>query len=294
MTDTDALISRADIMQAAGRIAPLPAAVSRLLEVTAGDDFSAADVVEVVQYDGALAGEVIARANSAASASRRTIADVREATARIGASSVVEIAMARAMTDRLSGSVPAYGLAPDALWRHGLIASVAADKIRRAATDQVPGVVTTTALVHDIGKIVISSCLPEAFVGALLAAAEAESISIPEAERQVFGLDHGEVSGVVARTWGMPVTVQAALTRHHDLDGTRDSLSHALVLADRIAHAVEDLSNATGDDEQEADVEELVPGIETSLTICGIPAGKVVELVTDTADASASVLAAFS
>ncbi len=292
MTDTDALISRADIMQAAGRIAPLPAAVSRLLEVTARDDFSAADVVEVVQYDAALAGDVIARANSAASASRRTIGDVREAAARIGASSVVEIAVARAMSDRLSGPVPAYGLPPDALWRHGLIASVAADTIRRAATVPVPSVLTTTALVHDIGKIVIGSCLPEAFVGALLSAAETESISIPEAERQVLGLDHGEVSGVVARTWGMPVTVQAAMTRHHDLDGTRDTLSHALVLADSIAHAVDELEPASDDDEERG-LDELVPGIDQSLTICGIPAGKVPDLVTDTADAAGSVLAAF-
>ena len=77
MTETEAVISRDDIMTAASRIEPLPASVSKLLSVTAGDDYSAADVVEVVQYDPALTGDVLARANSAASGARRTIGDCR-------------------------------------------------------------------------------------------------------------------------------------------------------------------------------------------------------------------------
>jgi len=295
MSDTDALISRSDLVSAAARIEPLPASVSRLLQVTAAEDFSAADVVEVVQFDPALAGDVLARANSAMSGARDTIVDVRQAAARIGATSVVEIAVSRAMRDRLAAPAPVYGLGPDALFRHGLIASVAADVVRRCAGVPVPNYLATAALVHDVGKLVIAECIPEAFADALLPVAEAESITLDEAERRVLGVDHGEVSGFVVRTWGMPVTVQTALTSHHALDATTDTLTHALAIADRIAHLVDEL-DPSSDDEGSDDVFEpasLAAGVERSFSVCKIPIEKAAEIVIDAADAAASALVAF-
>ena len=288
MSDTEALISRSDIIEAASRIEPLPATVNRLMELTAGNDYAAADIVEVVQYDAALAGDILVRANSAASASRREIADIRDAISRVGASTVVELSLARAMRERVSGPIVAYDLGPDELWRHGLTASVAATVVRRAAAVPVPASITTAALIHDIGKQVIGDCLPESLQGALLAAAEHDGIPLDEAERLVLGLDHGEVSGVVARTWGLPVSVQGALTRHEHAADSDDLLTHALIVADRIAHAVEAMG--TPDD---TDVFEMVPELETSLDACGIPAAGIPDLVGATADAALSVLAGF-
>lgn len=293
---SNSVISQADIVEAAGRIEPLPAAVARLVSVMSDPDYSAGSVVEIVNHDPVLAGDVLARANSAASASSTRIGDLRQATARIGVSAVVEIAVRRAMHNRLSGSIAAYGMGPNELWHHAVTASVAAEIIRRKATAPIAPMLSTAALVHDIGKVVIAACLPTGMTDVLMTAADTDGIDIVEAERRVIGIDHGEVGGVVVRTWGLPVSVQVALTQHHTDDPDADVFTRCLILADRVAHAVRDLPSAGDEDAEvdgEADLTPLVPDVDHHAEACGIPVSSLPEIVIDTAEQTADVLSVY-
>jgi HD-like signal output (HDOD) protein len=285
----NALISRADILKAAATIEPLPASISRLMSLVAEDDYDAAAIVDIVTHDPTLAGDVLARANSAISGSQRMIGDLQQATARIGANSVVEIAIRRTMQARLAGEVAAYGLGPNDLWRHAVTASVAGDVIRKRATKLVVPMISTAALVHDIGKLVIAKCLPSALTDSLFAAAKADSLEITEVERQVLGIDHGEVGGLVVRNWGLPVVVQSALTQHHAPD-TTDTFTHALILADRIAHAVTDLDSTSPDDD---DLSPLLENAAEHATAVGIDPSTLASLVVDSADLARDVVASY-
>lgn len=284
-----ALISRKDIIAAADSIEPLPASISRLMSLVSSADYDAADIVEVITHDPALAADVLIRANSVMSASRSVIGDLKQAAARIGANAIVEIAMRRTMQSRLSGEVEAYGLGPNDLWRHAVTASVAGDVIRKAASQPVAPMISTAGLLHDIGKMVIAKCLPPTLTDSLVAAAEADGLDIAEAERQVLGIDHGEVGGVVVRTWGLPVSVQMALTQHHA--ESTDAFTNALMLADRLAHAVDDLAD------NEPDEDDLSPWLADAADhaiAVGIAPGKLPALVASTAELANDVVASFA
>ncbi len=289
MTNTNTAISRGEIVAAANSIEPRPAALTRLLDLLASDDFDAARVVEIVSHDPALAGDVLARANSAASSAQRHIGDLREATTRVGSREVLNIAMRRAMRQQFVQPLPAYGMGGDQLWRHSLIASVAADVVQKKASVPMAPMISTAALVHDVGKLVIARCIPATFIDALLGAAETDSITIDEAERQVLGLDHGEVSGVVARTWGLPVSVQIALTQHHG-QSINGPFGHALVLANKIAHAVDELDEES---DAEDDPSPVVKDAESHLEACGISTADLSQMVIDSADSAAEILTAY-
>ena len=293
MTETNTAISRGEIMSAANDIEPLPAALSRLLSLLSEEDFDASEVVEILSHDPALAGDVLGLANSSAYGAYRHIGDLREATARVGIREVVNIAMRRAMRARFATPLPAYGLQPDDLWRHCITASVAAEIVRKAADVPVAPMISTAALIHDVGKLVIARSIPENFVDLLLKAADAEQIPLDEAERRVLGLDHGEVGGVVARTWGLPVSIQVALTQHHNPTG-EDVFTHALILSDLLAHAAVGLDEARADDGADEDLDEslaaMVPDVAQQLEVCGIDPATVPALVTDVADGAADIL----
>ena len=89
MNPTETLISRQDILDAAERIDPLPASVTRLLSIVANPDNTRGEVVDVIRYDPALSGDVLKRANSTMYAVRNPISDVGEAVGRMGTSTVV-------------------------------------------------------------------------------------------------------------------------------------------------------------------------------------------------------------
>jgi len=283
-----ALISRTDIIAAADTIEPLPASISRLMSLVSAADYDAADIVDVITHDPALAADVLIRANSVMSASRSVIGDLKQASARIGANAIVEIAMRRTMQSRLSGEVAAYGLGPNDLWRHAVTASVAGDVIRKAAAKPVAPMISTAGLLHDIGKLVIAKCLPPTLTDSIVNAAAAEEIDIADAERQILGIDHGEVGAVVVRSWGLPVSVQTALMQHHA--PTTDSFTHALVLADHLAHAVDEVNDA---EPEEDDLSPWLADAAEHATAIGVAPAKLPALVATIADQASDVVASF-
>ena len=296
MTTTNAVISRPEIIQAANNIEPLPAALTRLLQLLGDENFEVSELVEILSHDPTLAGDVLGRANSAASGAIRHIGDLRQAVARIGTREIVSIAMRRAMRSRFAVSLPAYGLDADALWQHCITASVAADVIRKQSPSPVAPMIGTTALIHDVGKLVIGECLPPNGFTALIDAAEHDGLPLHEAEQIVLGLDHAEVSGVVARTWGLPVSVQIALTQHHAPE-TDDVFTHALVLADRLAHTTLALRTAlqdgslTHDDDPTEWIAADLPDVSHQIEICGIAPSKLALLVVEIASETTEILA---
>ena len=80
MSTTNAVITRAEIIEAADNIEPLPAALSRLLQLLADEDFEVAELVEILSHDPTLAGDVLARANSAASGAVLSLIHISEPT----------------------------------------------------------------------------------------------------------------------------------------------------------------------------------------------------------------------
>ena len=295
MTTTDAAISRSEIMSAAGTIEPLPASISRLLQLMADENFDVGEIVETLGHDPTLAGDVLGRANSMASGARSHIADLRQATARIGAREIVSIAMRRAMQSRFAVELPPYGLDAQHLWEHSITASIAADHIRKRAGVPVAPMLATTALIHDVGKLVIGRCIPGNAVNLLTDAATREGLPLHEAERKVLGIDHAEIGGVVARSWGLPISVQVAMTQHHEPERA-DTFTSALALTDLIAHSASDYRAASeagqipGDDPIGAALP-FRPHADRELEACQIPAAAIDTIVVDVARETTEILA---
>lgn len=285
---TATAISRIEIIAAADTFEPLPAAVTRLLRVIADDELDTAVVVEIMSHDPALAGDVLAAANSAASGANRKIGDMRQAVPHIGIREIVNLALRRAVRGRFAVAAPCYGLGADDLWRHSISASLSGDIVRRAATRPVAPMISTAALIHDVGKLVIARCIPDSLVDPLLHEID-NGTPVEDAERAVLGLDHGEVSAVVARTWGLPVSVQVALTQHH-VHGGSDLFTQALQLADRLAHAIEEIDPETDD----LDAVATNARISTQLAACGIDVATGPKLVQEVAETVTATLAAYT
>jgi DNA-binding CsgD family transcriptional regulator len=89
-----------------------------------------------------------------------------------------------------------------------------------------------TALLHDIGKLVLMHAYP-GYPGQVHGNARTPEERIHR-ERRELGVDHALVGGVLARRWGLPKAVASVIERHHADDAVGEA---AFVrLADMLAH----------------------------------------------------------
>jgi HD-like signal output (HDOD) protein len=152
------------------------------------------------------------------------------------------MALASSVHNRMAGALPAYGLSAGELWKQSVSASLSTDVLRMKAQVTVPPEASTAALLHDFGKVVLSTHFGAQVLTMLEQAASSDEMDLLTAERAVFGVDHADIGGVVAQRWKLPHTIVDAIIHHHDVEPGMTptvaavSLAHAMV-PDVLTHA---------------------------------------------------------
>ena len=227
----DELLGRAPELEA------LPVVAQRVLGVLRDELASIDEIAFLLGTDQALASTVLRYANSALAMPNRRIADVREAVARIGVVSLGSILVRACAGPMLDRGLPPYALSRRVAWRHAATASVAARGL--AALVRSPGAAEAgvAGLLHDVGKLVLASVVPEAAAEAV-AVARGRRVPVWQAEQHVLGFHHGAVGAALLASWGLPEAVIDAVAHHHQPRDTVNPLATIVHLADAAAHAV--------------------------------------------------------
>lgn len=217
------------------RLDPLPATLQRLLRALNDENAGAALIGEIVQFDHAAVAGILRVANSAAFGGWSRTESVRDAVTRLGKARVVNVVLGDHFK-KMQRTAPLYDLSEDDLWLHAAAASMAVRAIARECPHA--GLVESAAiagLLHDVGKLVMVRYLDADFKAILVRRAEMGGAFVA-AERDLFGCDHAEVGGEIARHWGFPDEIREAISRHHD-DPLEDStpLLDAVVIANMVA-----------------------------------------------------------
>ncbi len=197
-------------------------------------------MVAVIRNDSALTAELLRRCNSAYFGGDNPAGDVFEAVTRLGCYEVyrIVVVVAGSRTMRASAAAPDPRL--DRLWQHSLVTAVAASVI--AGQVQEPQATAFTAgLLHDVGKLVLASAAGPKY-GRLIQITAVPGVSLAQAEREVFGFEHGQVGGRLLERWLLPEDVTAAVRHHHDLAGANlfARLAATVAFADAAAHSLQD------------------------------------------------------
>jgi HD-like signal output (HDOD) protein len=217
------------------RLDPLPITARRLMESLGTGDANITTISGIIEYDPAIAANILRLANSSMYAGFAPVARLGDAVMRLGTSTVVTFALDEGLR-AFRTEAPHYELTEDDLWLHGAAASLAIDELaRESRTGENFEFASIGALVHDIGKLIIVRHL-NVEIDTFLARIRHDRISIVEAEREVLGCCHGEIGGAVVRKWNFPETICRAVELHHrlpvlDPDPTLDAVMLANLAA---------------------------------------------------------------
>ena len=129
------------------------------------------------------------------------------------------------------------GFDPQSYIRHCVGVGLAARALAQV-TGRNPELAFTGGILHDIGELVLATCFPEQYAKALAYRALHDCTPVA-AERDILGLDHAVVGGLLADTWRFPPSLYSAVAEHHSPSAaTADSLADLIHLADSIAHGL--------------------------------------------------------
>jgi putative nucleotidyltransferase with HDIG domain len=229
--------SAEQMISSAPELEALPVVAQRLMAMVRDDRTTVDTIANLLGTDQALAAAVLRYANSARAMPNRRIGSLREAVIRIGLGALSDVLLRACAGPLLDRGLPPYALPRRVAWRHAATASVASEalaKLLRTAGGEGAGV---AGLLHDVGKMVLTSVVPEAAAEAV-SIARSRHLPVWQAEELVLGFHHGTVGGALLRSWGLPEPIVDAVAFHHQHELTSNPLATVVYLADAAAHAV--------------------------------------------------------
>jgi putative nucleotidyltransferase with HDIG domain len=233
------------------RLPSLPTVVSEVLESFEDENTDGGAIGQKIGQDQALSAKVLRVANSSFYGLQGKVVTVQDAMVVLGFRNVRTLVMAAGVT----GSFPAVAAGwfdLRAFWIHGIVTAACARSFAGDAGID-PDRAFTAGLLHDIGRVVLATCLPDHYRGVAEYRARHDCYPI-EAERQVLGLDHAAVGGALTERWKFAPVIQQAVAGHHSAPDTgtpggKPDLAGLIHVADVAAHGLD----LAGDDN------ELVP-----------------------------------
>jgi len=204
---------------------------NRILRLFTQDQPSTAEIVAAVESDAAMAVAVLRLANQAEGKTRGKVESVVKAVEVLTPEAVHALA-SRARTFDFFERSGVWDVAPEQFRLHALGTQRAADRLAGELNYPQRDRLMVTALLHDIGKLVLIHAYP-GYPGQVHGEARTPEERIHR-ERRELGVDHALVGGVLARRWGLPKAIASTIERHHADDAGEEAAY--VRLADMLAH----------------------------------------------------------
>lgn len=197
------------------KLPPMPQVVQRLAAMLRDPDVSARHLVDTVQLDQGLTANVLRVCNSAYFGARRQITSLQQALTLIGNQRLMDIVMSQGSSAYFNRPSTGYELARGELWRHSVAVALTSQILSQRLSGRGDPMLYTAALLHDVGKVVLSEFVAEGFEAIRTLVVE-RRMSFQEAEAQVLGIDHAELGARICERWDFPPPLVAAIRHHHD------------------------------------------------------------------------------
>ncbi len=172
-----------------------------------------ADIAELVATDPSLCARFLGLANSAWFGLSRKITRVNQAVSLLGVSNAKSLCVSHSLTGLYLG----WNLCDEdghAFWQAALLKACAGELLTKGFAEDWSEDTFTMGLLQDIGVALMVSCDGVEYAGLL----RDENVGLAKRlayERDVFGMDHAEVSACLAEKIGLPQPMPEAIRQHH-------------------------------------------------------------------------------
>lgn len=209
----------------------LPHVVEKLTKVVESPESTAKEVGKLIASDQVLGAKVLKLVNSPFYGFPGRISSISHAIILLGFNVIKGVVLSASVFDLMERSMVG-------LWEHSLGCAVTAGTIARRLGLAEPEEISTAALLHDIGKVLIKVSLSDDYEK-IVRVVEKEKVSFRDAEVSILGIDHAEIGSWLSNEWNLPEKLTIPIAFHHTPENTLRLKDRAAVvhIADSITRA---------------------------------------------------------
>lgn len=225
-----------NILSEIQELEPLPMTAVNLAKAVADEKNGIKEFVNIIKMDQAITANILRMANSALSASVTNITDLKSAVVRLGGARILTDIVGKHLSPQLSQKIEFYGYDENDLWRHSVAAALSTTMIKEVSTLNVPPISFVAALLHDIGKLIISRKAPEEVLSGIKENLK-NGLTFEESERDVIGFSHCDAGAALASHWNLPEDIVNAIRDHHN-ENVKSPVTDVVKMANTVAKVI--------------------------------------------------------
>ncbi|MBI4775188.1 MAG: HDOD domain-containing protein [Deltaproteobacteria bacterium] len=214
------------------RLPSIPHVLHQLVEAVGDNRTDAAKLERIIESDQGLASKVLSLANSPFYGFSQRITTIRRAVVALGYKELQLLALGTCLTKVFDPGMTPPQFDAKGLWTHSLSVSWFARELSEKARYDSPGEILVAGLMHDIGKLILSTHLHEDLSRIIEKLDNGEPYYQAEEE---LGVPHTLLGYMLATKWGLPSIHLLAIRYHHNpfADNYCPFSTSLIALADR-------------------------------------------------------------
>jgi len=204
-----------EIRKVIGTVGTLPSlstTYTALKEALSRPDTSIGTVAEILSQDVGMSAKVLQLVNSAFFGLAQTVTSLQSAASYLGMETIKNLVL---VSEAFKVFVPDSGIQQTVMESIQAQAQMTAAIAVVLPTDPKTREVTVlAALLHDVGRLVLASKMPDQFCAVVALTAE-RGCEPFQAEEEILGTSHAEIGAYLLGLWGFPNLAVEAIAHHH-------------------------------------------------------------------------------
>ncbi len=216
------------IVAAIEQIPTLPKTSTDIMDAIDDEDVDIDRITELIEQDPSLAVQVLKFANSPFCGTIHTVSSIKHAIVVMGLGEIKGLLMVFAVQNFFDSSVVDNDIRKR-FWTHSLVCSHVANYLMRYFQRPADDTIFISALIHDLGKIVLDQYLHKEFLD-IVDLVIMENMSFKEAEKVVVGITHCQIAAKLLKQWCFPQKIVMQVFYHHSPWHNPDFAENATVI----------------------------------------------------------------
>jgi len=224
------------IIQSVKNIPAFPSVIHKIMLLVTQEEYVVTDLVKLIEYDQSITANILKISNSAYFGTRHKIKTIHDAVVYLGQQNLIHVVQTAGASRFYRKASGGYVLQAHDLWRHSIAVAIMSQILSQKGLQRVDPALYTAALLHDIGKVFLGEYVRESLLK-IEELVNQNGYSFLEGEKEVLGVDHAALGGMIALHWNFPEEIREGIAYHHDpslLEGKENLTPWLIHLSDQL------------------------------------------------------------